>query len=493
MEEIEKINQRNLFAIAFKPETFTNMKKLFFFIVFFAAAQLHAQQRKPNIVFILADDLGIGDIGPYGQQKISTPNLDKLAANGMKFTNFYAGTSVCAPSRSSLMTGQHTGRTFIRGNKEMEPEGQYPLADSIRTFAMILQENGYKTGAFGKWGLGMVGTSGDPNRKGFDEFYGYNCQRQSHRYFPTHLWHNDKRVELEGNDLTQMATYAPALIQQQTLAFIDANKDEPFFLFVPTVLPHAELTGPDDEFFKKYENAFEEKPHKGNDYGPQATIPGYASVAKPRATFAAMVSRMDHYVGEIISRLEQLGLADNTIIIFSSDNGAHREGGADPEFFNSTAGLKGFKRDLYEGGIRTPLLVSWNNHIAKNSASDHVSAFWDILPTIKEIIADPKAEKTDGISMLPNLLNKGKQKKHNQLYWEFHEDGGRQALIHKNYKLIKFKVRDPKNSYYELYDLARDPQEKNPIKNDKIEYKLRKLIEREHVESTIFPLISQTN
>ncbi len=464
------------------------MKKLLLFLLLTTIIQVQAQQ-KPNIVLILADDLGIGDIGPYGQQKISTPNLDKLAAAGMKFSNFYAGTSVCAPSRSSLMTGQHTGHTYVRGNKEIEPEGQEPLADSIRTFAMILQEHGYKTGAFGKWGLGMVGTSGDPNRKGFDEFYGYNCQRQSHRYFPTHLWHNDKRVELEGNDLTKMATYAPELIQEQTLAFLDKNKDQPFFLFVPTVLPHAELTGPEDEFFKKYEHAFAEKPHKGNDYGPNATVPGYASVAKPRATFAAMVSRMDHYVGEIMDKLAQLGLSENTIIIFTSDNGAHREGGAEPVFFNSTAGLKGFKRDLYEGGIRTPMIVKWQGKVAANSTSDHVSAFWDILPTVQAIVGDKKTENTDGISMLPTLLGKGKQQQHDQLYWEFHEDGGRQAVRYKNYKLIKFKVKDPKNSYFELYDMEKDPQEKNPIKNDKLSKKLLKLIETEHVESTIFPLL----
>lgn len=463
------------------------MRKFLLCSLLFAAIQLQAQER-PNIVLILADDLGIGDIGPYGQKIISTPNLDKLAATGMKFSNFYAGTSVCAPSRSSLMTGQHTGHTYVRGNKEIEPEGQEPLADSIRTFAMILQEHGYKTGAFGKWGLGMVGTSGDPNRKGFNEFFGYNCQRQSHRYFPTHLWHNDQRIDLNGNDLTRMVTYAPELIQKQTLAFIDKNKDQPFFLFVPTVLPHAELTGPDDEFYKKYENAFDETPHKGNDYGPNATIPGYASVAKPRATYAAMVSRMDHYVGEIMDRLDSLGLSKNTIIIFSSDNGAHREGGADPEFFNSTAGLKGFKRDLYEGGIRTPLIVKWSDRVAPNVTTAHISAFWDILPTIQEIVSDNNVEKTDGISILPTLLSQGNQKQHHQLYWEFHEDGGRQAVRYKNYKLIKFKVKDPANSYYELYDLASDPQEKTPIKNKKISNKLIKLLEQQHVESELFPL-----
>ncbi len=465
------------------------MKKILLLALLCAGFYAKAQQSKPNIVFILADDLGIGDIGSYGQTKISTPNLDKLAKQGMRFTHFYAGTSVCAPSRSALLTGQHTGHTYVRGNKEIEPEGQEPLADSIRTFAMILQEKGYQTGAFGKWGLGMVGSTGDPNRKGFDEFYGYNCQRQSHRYYPTHLWDNNQRVDLQGNNLHQKETYAPALIQAKTLAFIDQHKDKPFFLFVPTVLPHAELAGPDDEFYKKYEHAFPETPHKGNDYGPNATIAGYASVQKPRATFAAMVSRMDHYVGEIMQKLDQYGLTENTIIIFSSDNGAHREGGADPDFFNSTAGLKGYKRDLYEGGIRTPLLVSWKNHIPTGVTTSHVSAFWDILPTIQDLTNDQGKETTDGISILPTLLNKGKQKQHKHLYWEFHEDGGRQAVIYKHYKLIKFKVKDPQQSYVELYDLKKDPQEQHPIQNAKLTKKILKLIAQEHRESTIFPLI----
>src|SRR5699024_1376492 len=327
---------------------------------------------KPNIVFILADDLGYGDLGAYGQQIIKTPNLDQLAKEGIQFINFYSGTSVCAPSRSSLMTGQHTGHTNIRGNKEIEPEGQHPLADAVETVARHLKQAGYTSGAFGKWGLGMVGTSGDPTLKGFDEFFGYNCQRHSHRYYPTHLWHNDEKIILEGNDLTQKVQYAPELIQEKTLEFIDNNKDNPFFLFVPTVLPHAELAGPNDEYFKMYEDQFEETPHRGNDYGPNATIAGYSSVEKPRATYASMVSRMDGYVGQILDKLEEYNLTENTIVIFSSDNGAHREGGADPEFFNSAGNLRGFKRDLYEGGIRVPLIVKWPNVTPTAVTSEHI-------------------------------------------------------------------------------------------------------------------------
>ncbi|MCA5005518.1 arylsulfatase [Sphingobacterium bovistauri] len=461
------------------------------FILFLLALSSNAQSKKPNIVFILADDLGIGDLGVYGQEKIKTPNLDKLADQGITFTQFYAGTSVCAPSRASLMTGMHTGHAYVRGNKEIEPEGQEPLADSIQTFAMDLQKAGYTTGAFGKWGLGMVGTSGDPNLKGFDTFFGYNCQRQSHRYYPTHLWHNSDRVELKGNDLSNKELYAPTLIQGHTLQFIEENKDKPFFLFVPTVLPHAELAGPDDEYFKMYENAFVENPHKGEDYGKNATIAGYASVEKPRATFAAMVTRMDAYVGQIVAKLDELGLRENTIILFTSDNGAHREGGADPDFFNSTAGYKGAKRSLYEGGIRTPLIVNWKNKISPNQQTIHIGAFWDVYNTLVELGKTSPSIQNDGISFLPTLLNQGKQNKHKYLYWEFHEDGGRQAVLSKGWKLIKQKVKIPNESYYELYNIEKDPFEKNNVarSNPKKVKQLSKLINKAHIENEIYPFI----
>ncbi|MGJ1285106.1 arylsulfatase [Sphingobacterium spiritivorum] len=425
---------------------------------------LQAQEKKPNIVFILADDLGYGDLGAYGQKQIQTPNIDRLAAEGMKFEQFYAGTSVCAPSRSSLMTGQHTGHTYIRGNREIEPEGQQPLADSVQTFVQLLQKAGYATGAFGKWGLGMVGTTGAPDQKGFDEFYGYNCQRQSHRYFPTHLWHNDQRVELQGNDLKNKVQYAPALIQEQTLRFIDVHKDEPFFLFIPTVLPHAELSGIDDEHYQKYASRFQETPHKGNDYGPGATVTGYASVEKPRATFASMVSRMDAYVGQVLKKLDDLGLTENTIVIFSSDNGAHREGGADPVFFNSSGGLRGYKRDLYEGGIRTPFIVKWPHKVKPNSTSKFAGAFWDVMPTLLDITGAGKARYTDGVSLVPALLDKTKeQQQHPYLYWEFHEDGGRQAVRAGDWKAVKLQVKNKQKTVTELYNLKKDPAEKKNV------------------------------
>ncbi|HWK56572.1 MAG TPA: arylsulfatase [Parapedobacter sp.] len=447
-------------------------------------------QKRPNIVFILADDLGYGDLGVYGQQHITTPHIDQLAAEGMRFTQFYAGTTVCAPSRSALLTGQHTGHTYIRGNKEIQPEGQEPLADSVQTFAQLLQRAGYVTGAFGKWGLGMVGTSGEPNRKGFDEFFGYNCQRQSHRYYPTHLWHNSEKVILAGNDLSQKAHYAPAIIQQKALAFIEEKKDTSFFLFIPTVLPHAELQGPADEHYKQYEYAFEEIPHRGNDYGPEATIAGYASIAKPRATFAAMVSRLDAYVGQVMAKLDELGLADNTIVLFSSDNGAHKEGGADPAFFNSSGGLRGLKRDLYEGGIRTPLIVCWPNYIAAGSVSDHIGAFWDIMPTFVELTGAPSPRYSDGISFLPTLLGQGHQPQHTYLYWEFHEGGGRQAVRMGKWKGVRLNAKETPDAPVALYNLQVDPAETTDVavEHPAIAMRLRQMMEEAHQESAVFPL-----
>ncbi len=449
-----------------------------------------AQQKKPNIVLIMADDLGVGDLGVYGQKLISTPNIDRLAANGLKFTQFYAGTSVCAPSRSALMTGQHTGHTYIRGNKEIQPEGQEALADSVQTLAMLLQKAGYATGAFGKWGLGMVGSSGEPNRKGFDEFFGYNCQRQSHRYYPTHLWNNDRKVVLEGNDLTQKIHYAPQLIQEKTLEFMERNRDSPFFLFIPTVLPHAELAGPEDEFYSKYAARFEETPYKGNDYGPEATVPGYASVDKPRATYAAMVERMDHYVGQVVEKLKALGLLENTLIIFTSDNGAHSEGGADPAFFNSTAGLRGQKRDLYEGGVRVPFIAHWPEYIRQPRESDHVAAFWDLLPTFTELAGAPSARYTDGLSLVPTLTGKGKQHTHPYLYWEFHENGGRQAVRAGKWKLVKLQVKNPSKTTYELYNLEKDTGETKNLfpRKKKVFKQLAAYIEEAHTENLLFPL-----
>jgi arylsulfatase A-like enzyme len=467
------------------------MRNLFFgILISLASCPTFGQQthQQPNIVFILADDLGYGDLAPYGQKHIETPRIAQLAKSGLTLTNFYSGTTVCAPSRSAIMSGQHTGHTYIRGNKEIEPEGQEPLADSVQTIAMLLKDAGYTTGAFGKWGLGMVGTSGAPDVKGFDTFYGYNCQRQSHRYYPTHLWHNNERIVLEGNDLTTKRVYAADLIQEQTLNFIENNKDNPFFLFVPTILPHAELAGPLDSLYQKYENKFEETPHKGQDYGPEATVSGYASVEKPRAMFASMVNRFDTYVGQIVDRLRDLNLLDNTIIIISSDNGPHLEGGADPDFFDSSAGVRGRKRDLYEGGIRVPLIISWPAVIPQARTSEHIAAAWDLMPTFVELANAQRPHHTDGISLLPTILNSKKQPQHEHLYWEFMESGGRQAVREKDWKLVVLQAKDKENRKVELYNLKDDPYEQHDIAQkhpDQIK-KMLKIVEEAHVESPIF-------
>ena len=440
--------------------------------------------QQPNIVFILADDLGYMDLGTYGQTKIQTPHIDALAKKGLKFTDFYAGTSVCAPSRASLMSGQHTGHTHIRGNKEIEPEGQEPLADSVTTIAMLLKNAGYVTGAFGKWGLGMVGTSGDPNHKGFDEFFGYNCQRQSHTFYPDHLWHNDRKVLFENNRIAKKY-YAPELIQEKTLEFIEKNKNNPFFLFVPTTLPHAELAGPQDSIYMQYANAFEETPYVGNHY---------ASTEKPRAMFASMVSRMDAYVGQIIAKIEALGLDKNTIIIFTSDNGAHKEGGADPDFFQSSGNLRGLKRSLYEGGIRVPFIVSWANKIPSNSTTNTRGAFWDIMPTLVQLAQTDQIGYTDGKSLLNDFINPTNDSPNERtFYWEFHEEGGRQALLQGDWKLIIQQAKDPNKRYFELFNLKNDPTESINLANEKPEI-IQSMFEemaKQRTENSIFPFHKQ--
>lgn len=445
--------------------------------------------RRPNIVYIVADDLGYGDLGCYGQKDIRTPNIDRMAREGMLFTQHYSGSTVCAPSRSCLMTGLHTGHTPVRGNKEYQPEGQHPLpADSV-TVAEVLKKARYATGAFGKWGLGYPDSEGDPNNQGFDEFYGYNCQRYAHNYYPYFLRHNDKKVMLPGNEGKKTEQYGPDLIQEQTLKFIEANKDKPFFLFVPHVIPHAELFVPEDDIIKSYRGKFPEKPYKGVDDGPNYKIGGYGSVATPRANFAAMVTRLDRHVGQILEKLNQLGLDKNTVVIFTSDNGPHAEGGRNPADFNSSGGLRGAKRDLYEGGIRVPMIARWLGKIKAGSRSEHVSAFWDVMPTLAELAGADVPQDIDGISFAPTLLGQAqKQKEHDYLYWEFHEQGGRQAVRQGRWKAIRQQVKRDPNGPLELYDLEADPEEKNDLasQHPDIVEKMEKIMKEAHTDSDVF-------
>jgi arylsulfatase A len=333
-----------------------NLTKYFFTLLLVGIGLHVSAQQKPNVIFILADDMGYGDLGCYGQTLIETANIDKLASGGIRFTQFYAGTSVCAPSRASLMTGLHTGHTPIRGNYEVKPEGQLPLPAATYTMPELFKAAGYKTGAFGKWGMGFPGSEGDPVNQGIDQFYGYNCQRESHNFFPGHLWDNLKRVELN-NTLTRQVDYAPELIQKKAISFMEHNSSAPFFMYMAYTLPHAGLQLPDgDKTFEYYKKKFSEQPKNvksewdGSGYQPQAY---------PHAAYAAMVTKLDAYVGELVSKLKELGLEKNTLIIFTSDNGPHREGGNDPEFFNSSGGFKGIKRQLTEGGIKEPVIANW--------------------------------------------------------------------------------------------------------------------------------------
>ena len=468
-----------------------------FLVQFIAQGNLFAQNTKaqrPNIIFILADDLGYGDVGFNGQKLIKTPNIDRLAKEGMKFNQFYAGTSVCAPSRSSLLSGQHTGHTYIRGNKGVEPEGQQPIADSVTTIAEVLKKAGYATAAFGKWGLGPVGSEGDPNKQGFDQFYGYNCQSLAHRYYPDHLWENQKKIVLEANqNLMYNKQYAPDLIQKQALEYVDSRTSkEPFFLFLPYILPHAELIVPEDSIFQYYKGKFPERAHKGLDYGPKATNSGYASQQYPHAAFAAMVSRLDLYVGEILAKLKEKGLDKNTLVIFTSDNGPHVEGGADPKFFNSGGGFRGVKRDLYEGGIREPFAARWPGVIKPGSSNEFAGAFWDILPTFAELAGTKAPANIDGISFTAALTGKGIQKKHDYLYWEFHEQGGRQAVRQNNWKAVRLKAAGNPDAPVELYDLSKDSAESNNIASQFPEKakELGEIMNKAHVSSVIFPFES---
>ncbi|MCH6255113.1 arylsulfatase [Puniceicoccaceae bacterium K14] len=446
------------------------------------------RDKSPNIIFILADDLGYGDLSSTGQKYFKTPNLDRMAEQGMFFSQHYSGSTVCAPSRSCLITGQHTGHTPIRGNKEILPEGQHPLPEAAPSLPITLSKAGYVTGAFGKWGLGFPGSEGDP-MKHFDRFYGYNCQRIGHHYYPHAIWDNDQQVELAPNAGSAKGVYAPTLIHDQTLQFIEDNRDRRFFCYVPTVIPHAELAAP-EAYMKQFRGAIEEGlPYEGYDEGVDFRNGPYQSQPEPRVAFAAMVSLLDQQVGEILDLLEKLGISDNTLVVFSSDNGPHQEGGADPEFFRSNAGFRGYKRDLYEGGIRVPLIVCWPGEIENGSRSDHISAFWDFLPTFAEIVGEVVPEGIDGISLLPTLLGEDdKQIKHDYLYWEFHERGGRIALRQGDWKAVKYDVLENPDRPAELYNLVADPGEKVNLANSypEILSRLESLMKSARTESDVF-------
>ena len=389
-----------------------------------AACQPDGPEPPPNIVLIVADDLGYGELGSYGQERIRTPVLDRLAEQGMRFTRHYSGSPVCAPSRATLLTGLHTGHAAVRDNDEMVErgdvwgdtliEGNHPLLPETFTIGRMLQEAGYVTAAIGKWGLGGPGDSGEPNLQGFDHWYGYMCQREAHNYYPTHLWRNGERETLPGNppfsahqrlpdgvdphDPDAYASYsgrtfALDVMVDDAVAFVRQHSDEPFFLYLPFPVPHAALQVPEASL-AEYEGEFEETPYAGEK--------GYLPHRAPRAAYAAMISRMDAGIGRILAAIEEAGLEGNTVVMFTSDNGPTFNGGTDSEFFHSTAGLRGLKTTLYEGGTRVPLIVRWPGAVTPGTVSDHVSAFWDYLPTLAEMagIELGSETETDGLSMV---------------------------------------------------------------------------------------------
>lgn len=404
-------------------------------------------QKSPNVIFILADDLGIGDLGCYGQNRIKTPSIDYLAANGMKFTQHYSGSTVSAPSRCVLLTGKHTGHSFIRGNKSYigNDNRKYDLnlADEEVTIGEIFKSKNYTTACIGKWGLGGPNDEGHPNNQGFDYFFGYLGQANAHNYYPNQLFENNTPVFLNNK------VYSHDLIIDKAIDFLNKNYDKQFFLYLTPTIPHQTLIVPENDFYD-YDGKFDEPATKGKKYKKDS---------KPRTTFASMVTRLDYGIQNIINLLIEKNILDNTLIIFTSDNGTHKEGGHDPIYFDSNGPFRGIKRDLYEGGIRTPFIAYWPSIIKPGSISYHESAFWDFMPTICDIIGAKKPKDIDGISYLPTLTGNGKQKKHKNLYFEFHEHGGKQAIIKDRWKLIRLDVNNPQKEKYELYNLNADPAE----------------------------------
>ena len=443
------------------------------------SVELSAQKNRenPNIVFVLADDMGIGDLGCYGQKKIKTPNIDQLAEKGFLFTNHYSGSTVSAPSRCCLLTGKHTGHAYIRGNKGIKSEEGFfdlHLPEEEVTVAEVLKEKGYATMCVGKWGLGGPHTTGSPVRKGFDYFFGYLSQGAAHRYYPEYLYENEDKVMLNKK------VYSHFLIMEKGLNFIRENAHHPFFAYFAITPPHADLDYPD---LGQYEDAFPETPFINNKQK------GFKTQMKPKAAYASMVSEIDKNVGQIIRLLKEKGIWENTIFIFSSDNGVHCVGGHEPDFFDSNGPYRGYKRDLYEGGVRAPFIVNWPKMIKEKKTVEHITAFWDFLPTVTELVGAEKVKGIDGISYLPLLIGNGDvARNHEYIYYEFYEQGGKQSILKDGWKLVRLNMSKPGELQEELYYLPDDVgEEKNLIRqNSQKADELRKLAMKARTESEYF-------
>lgn len=485
---------------------------LFIVLLGMASSTAAVEPTKPNVIFILADDLGYGDLGAYGQKKIRTPNIDRLAAEGLRFTAHYAGNNVCAPSRCVLMTGLHPGHAHIRDNRPAKgfPEGQEPVPANSLQMPLILKKLGYTLGGFGKWGLGPVGSSGDPLKQGFDRFFGYNCQAVAYNYYPTHLWSNDRPIALNNSkfsahqklpasvDPNDPASYerytgkdyAPDLIGEQARQFLRNHKDKPFFLYYPTTVPHLALQVPRDSL-AEYRGKFPEEPYLGDR--------GYLPQCWPHAAYAAMITRMDRDVGRLLALVKEYALEENTIVIFSSDNGPldDRYGGTDTEFFNSAGGFRGAKGGFYEAGFREPCLVRWKSHIEAGRVSERVTGFEDWFPTLLELIGARQATPPhlDGISFAPTLLGQ-RQEPRPFLYRESPGYGGQQCVRVGDWKAIRRnlhpgpKAKNPQPAAIELYNLAGDPGETRNVaaQHPDVVSRLSAILKDQHIPSKLFPL-----
>jgi arylsulfatase A-like enzyme len=443
-----------------------------------AVAQINRIRPKakqlPHIIYIYADDLGYDELGSYGQQKIKTPNLDRMASEGERFTRHYASSPVCAPSRAMLMTRKHGGHSYIRSNYELGgfadslEGGQMPLQEESLTVAHLLQQAGYTTALFGKWGLGMVGTTGTPLKQGFDYYYGYLDQKQAHNFYPTHLWENDRWDSLDNPYIYVHHSLDPAkatdkefesfkgneylqgLVTEEALAFMELHKSKPFFMYVPYTLPHLSLQVP-DAYVQRYVGQFPEKPYYGQS--------GYAAHKYPLSAYAAMITYLDDQVGLILQQLKKLGLDDQTMVLFSSDNGTTFSKAIDIQFFNSNGGLRGTKMDLYEGGIRAPFIVWWPGRIPAGRTSDHISVQYDFMATMAELTGQ-KLVPTDGVSFLPELLgNSQGQKQHEYLYFEYPENGGQVAIRMGDWKGVRTEVKRNQRVLWQIYNLRSDRNE----------------------------------
>ena len=477
-------------------------------LVFFTTVPIEdAAEGKPNIVFIMADDLGYAGLGSYGQKRIRTPNLDQFAEQGIRFTQHYSGSTVCAPSRYVLLTGKHPGHAWIRGNKRStNPVGNEPILAEEITIAELLKDQGYATGIFGKWGLGAPNSSGDPMSQGFDIFFGYHDQRRAHSYYPAYLQDNNKHFPLNNHppvpghsrlpkeadpldpssyDMYKGTDYAPDRINERALSFIRENKNRPFFLYYPTIIPHLALHVPDDDLTPYLKLGWDDTPSTKR-YTPHLT---------PKAAYAAMITRMDHYVGRLLSLLDELNLTDNTIVVFTSDNGAEdltKDKEVDLNFFELVGPLRGLKGSLYEGGIRVPAIVRWPGKVKAGSITNYVSGSEDWLPTIMEAVTTEYIVSTsvDGISLLPTLLGR-EQEERPFLYREFPNYGGQQSVRVGDWKAVR-QGMNKGNLGIELYNLARDIGEKENVaaQNPEVVKRLREIMEQQHRPSEIFPLPS---